>query len=188
MRKVLSGISLLLVIVTMILAFFIVGIRLFGIDLYVVLSPSMEPTLQTGSVVYVKDATADQIEKDDIITFTLDADNLATHRVIDVIETNGKRSFQTKGDANSIPDSKLVQEEQIRGKVLFSIPRLGKVVEYIHTPKGRLVAIAAGAGLVLFVALTDVIAPKKKEEEEKKEDSEDDPQEDTETESENEVV
>ena len=102
----------------------------------VVLSGSMEPAIHTGSVVAVKPAAEYNIG--DVITFgESDKDSTpVTHRISDISLQDGKPVFTTKGDANNDIDGEPVQLADIQGKVLFSIPFLGYVLEFVRTPLG----------------------------------------------------
>ena len=84
-RKLWSMISTLLVIVIVVLAVALVGVRLVGLTPYTVLSGSMEPTYHVGSLIYVKDVDPASITVGTPITFVVNEDLLvATHRVVDV--------------------------------------------------------------------------------------------------------
>ena len=85
-KKIWNGINGVLIVLVLLMAFALVGVRLFGLDIYVVLSGSMEPAYQTGSVIYVKEADTDGLEAGDVITFYLNEDTIATHRIIEVVE------------------------------------------------------------------------------------------------------
>lgn len=160
-RTVWNIFTTVLVAAVVIVAFLIVGVRIFGIKTFVVLSPSMEPTFSTGALVYVKKIDASKVEVGDVITFYLDDETPATHRVYEIVkDSNGDPCFRTKGDANKVVDSKLVMAEQLIGKEILAIPRLGKLVEYIHTTNGRLVAIGIGVALVALIAIPDLLFPK----------------------------
>lgn len=104
---------------------------------YVVKSGSMEPAIQTGSVVYVKSVPAEDIQEGDVITF---ADSRTgpptTHRVIDKRGSGDSLRFITKGDANEEADVEPVYPDQIIGVVMFSIPYLGYAVEFMSTKLG----------------------------------------------------
>ena len=170
-RRLWNIFTTLLVIVVVALAFLIIGVRLFGLKTFVVLSPSMEPTFSTGSVVYVKSIAPEDVKVDDVITFYLDDETSATHRVVEVLtDANGQPCFRTKGDANRIPDTRVVTADQLIGKEIVAIPKLGKLVEYIHTPNGRLVAIGAGVLLVILIAIPDLFFSKHPDKESKAED------------------
>lgn len=86
---------------------------------YVILSGSMEPMIPTGSVVVVNTADRDVLPGD-VATFSRHGD-LVTHRILSKTEDG----YQTKGDANTDPDTGIISAEDIRGKVLFHIPMIG---------------------------------------------------------------
>ena len=58
--------------------------RLFGCQIYTVVSGSMEPAIPTGSIVYVKSVEASEIDKDEVIAFYSDSDTggIITDRVV----------------------------------------------------------------------------------------------------------
>lgn len=163
-KKTYSYISNLLIAIVVLVAILLAGVRLVGFDVYTVLSGSMEPAYHVGGLVYVKDVAATDIATGDVITFSLNADTVATHRVVAVVtdEPDGLY-FQTKGDANDIVDANLVHENNVVGKVMFAIPLLGYVAEYIQHPPGLYVAIGAGALLLILAILPELL---KKEENE----------------------
>lgn len=101
-----------------------------GIFPYIVLSGSMEPSIPTGSVIFVQTREI-FVQPGDVILYTGSAGNV-THRVV----KDQNEVYLTKGDANSTCDSLPVKKEQIKGKVLFHIPGLGYVVLFFRTSKG----------------------------------------------------
>ncbi|MGB3959554.1 MAG: hypothetical protein WBL90_04825 [bacterium] len=64
------------------------------------------------------------VDLNDIIAYRQEKINI-THRVIKIIEEEGEKRYQTQGDANGIPDAELVLPEQVRGKVIGVVPKLG---------------------------------------------------------------
>ena len=54
LRKIWNAVSTALVVLVVILALLLVGARLVGLQVFTVLSGSMEPTYHTGSLIYVK--------------------------------------------------------------------------------------------------------------------------------------
>lgn len=122
-----------------------------GIKSYVVQTGSMEPTIPTGSVTYTQ--KADEYKKGDIISFKNESDQTITHRIIKV---NKKDSFTTKGDANNTPDSSLVTKSSIVGKVTYSIPHVGKIINFLQTPKGFLITIILPTVLFVFLELWNI--------------------------------
>lgn len=168
-KKIWNWVNGVLIGLVIFLAVALVGVRLFGLDIYVVLSGSMEPEYKTGSVIYVKETDTAELEVRDVITFRLNGDTIATHRIIEVTEVDGETAFRTKGDANDLEDGTAVPASQVIGEPVFTIPYLGYLVEYIQSPSGRYATIAAGAFLLLMVFLPDVIFGNDKKSKEKSE-------------------
>lgn len=163
-KKVFGVISTVLVVVVVIFAVLLVGVRLIGLQVFTVLSGSMEPAYGTGSLIYVKKVDPEDIKTGDVITFMLDADTVATHRVIEVIpdeEDPEVIRFRTKGDANDSPDGGAVHCKNVIGEPVMCIPYLGYVANYIQNPPGMYIAIAVGALLLLLVFLPDVFSEDK---------------------------
>lgn len=165
-KKIWNWINGVLVGVVVLLAIALVGVRLIGLQPYVVLSGSMEPTYHVGSLIYVKSVDYKELKAGDPITYMLSENTVVTHRIIEVLvdeeDPNTIRYF-TQGDANSAPDGTSVHYKNIIGKPVFSIPYLGYVSNYIQNPPGMYVAIAAGAILILLVFLPDIFADDEKE-------------------------
>ena len=158
-KKVWDAFTTILVVIVVALAIMLVGVRVAGIQVYTVLSGSMEPTYHTGSLIYVKSVDYTEIEAGQVITFMLDEDTIATHRVVEVIPDETDESvvrYRTKGDANAAEDGSLVHYKNVIGTPIFSIPYMGYVANYIQNPPGTYVAISAGAILLLLVFLPDL--------------------------------
>ena len=85
LKKILNVISTILVAIVVVLALLLVGARFIGLNVYTVLSGSMEPTYHVGSLIYVKDVDTDELKAGDVITYMLDEDTIVTHRIVDVI-------------------------------------------------------------------------------------------------------
>ena len=171
LKKILNVISTILVAIVVVLALLLVGARFIGLNVYTVLSGSMEPTYHVGSLIYVKDVDTDELKAGDVITYMLDEDTIVTHRIVDVIpdETNPSIiRFQTKGDANDSVDGSLVHYKNVIGTPVFSIPKLGYLANYIQKPPGRYIAISAGAIILLLVFLPDLFSDDDKSEKKKK--------------------
>ena len=155
-KKLLQIISTILVALVVLLAVALVGVRLAGIRTFTVLSGSMEPTYHVGSLIYVKKVDPTTIRPGQVITFMLDENTVATHRVVEIDSENQR--FTTKGDANDAEDGSLVHYKNVIGTPVFTIPKLGYVANYIQHPPGLYVAISAGAVLLLLTFLPDLLS------------------------------
>ena len=95
----------------MLLAVLLIGVRLLGVQVYSVLSGSMEPKYPVGSLIYVKAVDPYELKSGDVITFMLNENTVATHRIVEVVpdeSDSGVVRFRTKGDANEAEDGSLV--------------------------------------------------------------------------------
>ena len=158
-KKIINALTSVVVVLIVLLTIMLAGTRLFGIYPYTVLSGSMEPTYHTGSLIYVKDVDPFQLRSGDVITFMLDEDTLATHRIVEVVpdpEDPSTIRFMTKGDANDVVDGSLVHYKNVVGTPIFSIPYLGYFANFVQNPPGLYIAIAFCAFLVLLAFLPDL--------------------------------
>ena len=166
LKKILNAVSTVLVVLVVILALLLVGARIVGLQVFTVLSGSMEPAYHVGALIYVKKTAPEDIQAGDVITFMLNETTTATHRVVAVVpddEDPGILRYQTKGDANDHADASLVPMNNVIGEPVFSSPYLGYVANYIQHPPGMYVAISAGAVLLLLVFLPDLFSDEKKD-------------------------
>ena len=90
--------------------------------------------------------------------------------------------YQTKGDANELPDGTPVYYKNVVGVPRLTIPYLGYFAQWLQTPKGRILGISVALVIVILTFLPDLLkwvdeGDKKKEkasrEEEASEDAED---------------
>ena len=169
-KRICSAVTTVAVTLVVILAVLLAGVRIFGLSPYVVLSGSMEPEYPVGSMIYTKKASPQEFRVNDPITFLINPQTVATHRIIEIIpdpDDSSALRFRTKGDANDIPDGGSVHQNNVIGKPVFCIPLLGYVASYIQNPPGRYVALATGVALVLIAFFPDMLSTGMKQREDK---------------------
>lgn len=155
----------ILVIAVVVFVILLAGVRLVGLKPYAVLSGSMEPEYPVGSLLYVKNVDTNKLKVGDDITFMLDEDTLATHRIVEVVpdgEGSSVVRFRTQGIANEYADGGLVHSKNVVGKPVFDIPYLGYVSSYIQNPPGLYIAIAGGVIILALAFLPDLFKDKPK--------------------------
>lgn len=152
-KKIWNWISGILVGIVVLLAIALVGVRLVGLEPYVVLSGSMYPTYHVGSLIYVKSVDYKELKPGDPITYMISEDTVVTHRIVEVLPDDTEKDtlwYITKGDANSTEDGAPVHYRNVIGKPIFSIPYLGYVSHYIQSPPGLYVALGACSVLLVL--------------------------------------
>lgn len=124
--------------------------RVFGYEIYSVISGSMEPAIPTGSLVYIKAIEPTEVLENDVIAFYSPTNPKAiiTHRVVKNQVVSGQ--FITKGDANAEADVNPIPYECLLGKLELSIPYAGALLSQVVTTEGK---IAVGAIIVASVIL-----------------------------------
>ena len=173
LKKTWNSVTTIILVIVVILALLLAGARLVGLQVYTVLSGSMEPNYHVGSVIYVKEVDPSTLKVGDAISFLISEKTVATHRIIEVLPDESDPNvirFRTKGDNNDIEDTNPVHCNNVLGKVVGTIPLLGYVSNFVQNPPGTYIAIAAMAILILAVFVPDIIGNAKKlqaEEEEK---------------------
>jgi len=101
------------------------SLGLFPIHPALVGSGSMQPTMYAGDVVIIAKVPAAAIKPGDVIQFRKEERITVMHRVVEIEETGGSKFFITKGDANDEPDTDPVIPENVVGKAVFTIPKIG---------------------------------------------------------------
>lgn len=89
----------------------------------VILSNSMYPQIDRGDMI-ISQKDYNKIDINDIIEFR-QGNMLIIHRVVNIINTSKGKIYITKGDNNKQKDSGFVTEDQITGKIVFTIPKIG---------------------------------------------------------------
>lgn len=165
LKITLKIVSNTLMILMVILAILIVGVKAVGIDVLIVLSPSMEPDYPTGSLIYLVDVDPAELKEGDVITFRLTESTTGTHRIAERVPDENDPDiirFRTKGDNNPDYDTNLVEFEQVEGKVIFCIPYLGILAKSIQSPPGTYIALGVALAIILFVMAVDAVTNDKK--------------------------
>lgn len=122
--------------------------KLFGYYPYVVLSGSMEPTVHTGSLAYVDLFEEGEEPISEAVHAYRTADGeMVLHRLMGMSDTG----YVFKGDANETYDLHTVQEKDIAGLYVTSIPKLGYAAAWVSS-HGVGIGPAKIPAVVLFLA------------------------------------
>lgn len=121
---------------------------------FVIVSPSMTPMINVNDAIVIKRVDDDKYNIGDIISFASSDANYrgltVTHRVIDKEKISlGQSLYTTKGDNNSIEDPTKVATNSIYGRVLFKIPKIGYIQDFLSKPSNFFLCILIPA--LIFV-------------------------------------
>lgn len=124
-----------------------------GYKPFIVLSGSMEPSIMTGDMVFVKETDPDSLKVGDVIAYK-SGSAVVTHRIVEVKSENGETRYVTQGDANNAADQGLVKPADVEGIYQRRIAGAGNLAMFMQTTTGMILFVVCP--LVLFV-LWDVI-------------------------------
>ena len=186
--KFVFNVAFVLILVAMsLVVFFLIQSRvmdvtptMFGHQAYIVLSGSMSPAFETGSLVITQPLNPSSLEVGDIITFQgFDPNSpLVTHRIVER-HTEGGLEFTTRGDANNANDDRPVPAANVVGKVNYAVPYFGYVLDFAQSKPGLLsLIIIPGVLIIVFeiISLFKYAAEVDKEEKSKKQAEQEDTQ------------
>lgn len=103
-----------------------------GLKSFVIVSESMEPTINPGDAIFIKEVTQNELKENDIISFK-DGNIINTHRIVKINNDNGNITYTTKGDNNKNEDRLAVPFDKIEGKYEFKLSKVGILVEIIKS-------------------------------------------------------
>jgi len=115
----------------------------FGIKTYVIISGSMEPNLNIGDIVIARsiENQEEEIKVGDIISYRK-GHSVITHRIVDIKkDENGILRITAKGDNNNVKDSEDILINNIEGKVIGVISKLGKITMLLQDKTILIVAL-----------------------------------------------
>ena len=136
----------------------------FGYKTFSIITGSMEPTIKVNDIVIVKKAGINSIQKNDIITFRIENETI-THRIINITNQDGRLVYTTKGDKNDVTDIETVEFEQIEGRYVTKIPKVGKLFSIL---KNKYIFCLILILLIICYLIQKKIIQKKKERKEKR--------------------
>lgn len=129
---------------------------------YVIVSPSMVPTIKINDAIIIKKSNNNRYKIGDIITFSSSDIQYrgltVTHRVVNKVEKNEGKivKYVTKGDNNYNADAVLVDADDIYGKVLFKIPKVGYIQKFLSKPSNFFLCLLIPGVLFVFYEMTRI--------------------------------
>lgn len=119
---------------------------LFSISPMYVLTDSMEPTINGGDLIFVKNVSPSDIVVEEVIAF-FDPESMEksmiVHRVKEIsTDADGNITFRTMGDANNVYDTFIVSADNVVGRYIFRIRGMGRVAMFMQTVYGLIITVS----------------------------------------------
>jgi signal peptidase len=129
----------------------------FGYEIKTVLSGSMEPGIQTGSIVALKPGgDMNRFQKGDVITFMSEDNILITHRIVEatVNSATGEAIYRTKGDNNDAADMNPVSSANVVAQYTgTTVPYVGYAMNFAVSKAGSVILMIVPGLMLLLYAL-----------------------------------
>lgn len=129
----------------------------FGYQIKSVLSGSMEPGIQTGSIVALKPGgDMSRFKEGDVITFKNEENMLITHRVVEatVNSSTGEAVYRTKGDNNNAADMMPTSSGNVVAEYTgITVPYVGYAMNFAASKIGSVVLMIVPGLMLLLYAL-----------------------------------
>lgn len=130
--------------------------RVAGATPYTILTSSMRPALPPGTLVVVRPVRSADVAVGDVLTYQRDSGEatVVTHRVVEVgQDAQGTPRWRTRGDANDVVDPGWVRPVQVRGRLWYDVPHLGRLNLLLTGSQRRTATVAVAAALLGYAGL-----------------------------------
>lgn len=124
---------------------------IFGYKPFVVLSGSMEKTINKGDLIFVKTVDSKKLNVGDIIAFRNTDNTVTTHRIKEVVKASNKTCYKTKGDNNNDVDSEITCNNLVEGKYISKISKVGNIVIFVQEPMGFTIMMLTILIICIFI-------------------------------------
>jgi signal peptidase len=139
--------------------------KVFGYSVVHIISQSMSDTIPVGTYILIKEVSPEEIKENDIICFYSE-DSLIygrpnTHRVVEVIENDGKYEYVTKGDSNAGQDTVTAKGDKLIGRYVKNPEGLTWLSGAVQS-QGMMVVFVVMFIVSVGIVLATVVMEKKK--------------------------
>lgn len=128
---------------------------------FIVMSGSMEPTLNIGDLEISKETDPSTLKVGDVISYMYKDNVVITHRIIEITSEDGETVFITKGDNNATEDLLPVKFSQVKGKHFFKVNGAGKIAMFIQKPQGFILVASIPILVIIFAQIVNTKIYKK---------------------------
>ena len=134
------------------------GVPLTGRQVLVVAGASMTPAIAVGSAIVVEPVDPADLIVGDVVSLRTGPERaIVTHRIVRIVQRDGARWLETKGDANEAADPAIVPASAVLGRVGLAIPFVGYLVALTSTISGL---VLIGALVLLLTCLVSLAEPR----------------------------
>lgn len=106
----------------------------FGYKMFMVLDEKMDTSIEYGDLVFTHNIDVNQLKVNDVIAFRNKTNKITIHRISNIYGEDENMYFTMITASNEIGDTKYVKPEQVEGKLIHRIPKIGLLILFIQEP------------------------------------------------------
>ncbi len=130
-----------------------------GHPVFVVAGPSMSPAIPIGAAVVLDTVSEADLGVGDVVSLQSGGQRAVfTHRITRLVDKDGERWIETKGDANAEKDPSITPASAVIGRVAVMVPNAGYLLALMSAPPGVILVLSTGALLIVFGWWLDDVA------------------------------
>lgn len=138
----------------------VLGSAMLGLQVAVIRSASMTPTIGQGSIVISESIPVRALAPGDVVTRPASGDQgPVTHRLVSAHRSGATTTVVTRGDANTTTETWSVPTRSTLQRVRWSAPSIGEAVSAARSNTG----VAVGAAVVVGLLVVAVRSPRRRE-------------------------
>jgi signal peptidase len=111
--------------------------KVFGYSVVLIISPSMGETIPVGTYILIQETAPEDVKEENIICFYSEDLSIYghpnTHRVVEVIEKDGKYEYVTRGDGNLKDDNVTAKGDKLIGRYVKNLDALTWLSEAVYS-------------------------------------------------------
>jgi signal peptidase len=143
------------------------NVSLGGFRVFNIVTPSMVPKYIVGDVLLSKEVPINDLKVGDDVVYLGEKSDFAgkyiTHQIINIeINSDGTKSFHTKGIANDVEDP-LVNQNQIKGIVVYKFLTLSFMSKIMTNLYSMYFVIFIPIAIIIFMNILKIISNKNEE-------------------------
>lgn len=141
---------------------------IFGVRLLVVLSNSMSATdFSAGDMIFIREVDPATLQVGDVISYISTAEDsygsMITHKIRSIQQEAGQLSFVTYGTTTGFDDEEPAYSQNVQGKYIGRIPKLGLIIQWLkNNPIYLVVLVFAILALYILSGVLRAMSEKRK--------------------------
>lgn len=131
---------------------------------YAIQTNSMEPVIDVGDIVIIKEIEIDEIQVGDIMAFNVDVtgdnkDDVVVHYIDEIIPFGDEYIYKTRPEISDQQDRWTIEQDDIIGRYQFQMHNVGRILLFLQSTIGKIVLLV---DIIIVSVIYDILFKKDK--------------------------